>query len=90
MQRYSALGFGKPEEGHLKSKRMHAGCCAIITTPMEAGWSCNAEEQEEIRHAYFPWLTSASAGFNTTRPYHMHIPLLHGLCRVHVRVRPRA
>lgn len=33
MQRYSALGFGM-SEGYSKGVRMHAGCCAIITTRM--------------------------------------------------------
>lgn len=69
MQRYSALGFGMPEEGHSTIDRMHARSCAIITMPMQAGWSCNVEKQEHVdlletmtRSAipYFPWLTSAS------------------------------
>lgn len=67
MQRYSALGFGM-SEGHLKSDRMHAGYCAIITTAMEAGCFCNAEKQEhlhplsnhgEIRHYILPSLDAS-------------------------------
>lgn len=69
MQRYSALGFGMPE-GHSKSKRMHAGCCAIIATPIEAGWSCNGEKEEEIRHAILSLVDISFSGIQ----YHSSVP----------------
>lgn len=43
MRQRSALALGIAD-GYLKGRRMHAGCCAIITTPMGADLICSGEK----------------------------------------------
>lgn len=69
MQRYSALGFGMPE-GHSKSKRMHAGCCAIITTRRRTGLATVRKKRREIHHAILSLVDISFSGIQ----YHSSVP----------------